>query len=647
MGALALILFLLISAPLHVGAINPGYLDDAWLYGMNYLINTSVAYGRDVVCSYGPLSYLLYIEPVGNNVATGLVILSLIHLLLAGILCSYLKASSRSWQFAAFIICLTLTCAGGVRHEYYLGTLFVLAAYMPLRTNEPKPLIGVLAGFLVPFLMAVKFNLGVAVFATFLLATFCWWIYFGARATRLLAASYASLVLSTAIFSIMFFNSARDAVDWLRISWEFASTYCAVHSLIDKQAPLALAVALVAVFAATAAWLLKTKNSNGLLALIAAPSLAVAFKHGFVRQDPAHEVFFFVWCLTLIACMGLATQTPRWRYWLAAFAVVFAMSSGSLVRAYGSPAQIAESLNPVAYVQHLGQLIDGSLVRDAEQKSLANCNAYRLPEDAARRIHRAGDPPVAVLPCCMGYAASNNLNWSPFPLIHVCNAESPLLDNWCAQHYTVSTGPEFVVFGSTADLTWNFGEIDQRIPTLEAPLTCNAIYCNYDLVSSYQTPEVALLRKRTAARRLVMTPLKQEQHRLNEWFAIPQSNGPLVAYIKLKPNRLAYALAKAYQLPPVMLDVASADKWRTYRVVPENFTSGLLLNCFPRTITELAQWMRGENPNRVSSVRIYGPGCSAFQKVFEIKWAKASFTPKLNYSATNADLPRLSKDLSN
>ena len=62
------------------------YIDNTWMFALNYAAAHHLAMGRDIVWTWGPLSYLLFPFDIGNNLARGLAFQAALWVLIVVIL---------------------------------------------------------------------------------------------------------------------------------------------------------------------------------------------------------------------------------------------------------------------------------------------------------------------------------------------------------------------------------------------------------------------------------------------------------------------------------------------------------------------------------------------------------------------------------
>ncbi len=620
-AAILILYILLISFPTNYAAIDPAHMDAGWRCALNYLANSNYLFGRDVVFTWGPLGYMLAAHHVGANLEHS-VMLAITASLVLGILLIIYMVSSNRMQFTIFALCYGLCIARGLPFEYELLSLVLLLCCLPTRLGRPAAAVGIAAGAATATLAFVKFNLGFNAFIMIILSTLSWRLQFGKRANLLLVASYTSLAITFALFSTIFLKSYSNLWSWLAGSFAIASGYSVSQTLQDPDAPIAIGATLLIAFVIVTALLLWKKNSNGFLTLIALASVYLAFKHSFIRQDPGHEHFLFLWLMTVTSIIGLACNGRRTAgFALASFLIVCLVSVQPLARTGFSWTYTRNALSTQPGQQNIRNLYEmRSTIAQLDRHSADNMRNFKLPADILASIAKAGTPSLTTLPNCEGYCYANGLQWDPLPVIHLYHADTPYTDRLCANYFDADTAPRLIIYSSTTDLIYDLGQIDHRNPLLDTPLTTLALLRNYQTLKVHRNPAVVLMQHRAQQRELTLTTIGHQCFRLNEWSPVPPSHSLLLARIKLHPNPLTYPLAQLYQLPTMNLEILSIDGRRTYRIVCANLPSGILLNCVPTTFSEVASLIDGGKPNPVLAFRIIGPGCAAFNRKFDLEW---------------------------
>jgi hypothetical protein len=224
----------------------------------------------------------------------------------------------------------------------------------------------------------------------------------------------------------------------------------------------------------------------------------VTWKHGFVRADLHHAIFFVgfapVMALVLEALPWPTLKPSRWTGQLAGACCLCAILTLQsllypdflhLERPFRQAAANAAALLwPGAYREHM----ERSLRLERHRASLP-----RLRE-------KIGSAPVDVFGNFQAYAVFNELNYRPRPVFQSYSAYSAPLMRLNERFYSSSAAPEFVLA--------KLGTIDDRLPVLEDAFAFRYLLRNYEPIGNEGgflllksrasvTPEVTMLRQGT------------------------------------------------------------------------------------------------------------------------------------------------------
>ncbi len=249
-----------------------------------------------------------------------------------------------------------------------------------------------------------------------------------------------------------------------------------------------------------------------------------------------------------------------------------------------------------------GALLNPQRLQDSlEQKSAANLAPLQFPAEIRQAI---GDRSVEVLPDETTIIAANDLNWQPLPVVPTRLAYTQYLDR--LNRDALQNDPRDL-------LLYHFDPADGKHPFFDAPATFFQIWCTYEIAPDLPTPlipnadpdsplaDLLALAPRDRDR---CSPPELERPLSVSWnqqTAITTPQGAIVrAVIHLRYSLWGNLLKHLFRVPPVQLTLRnSAGEASTYRVLPGNATSGILLSPFPETPRDIEQWFRGEFPDRM------------------------------------------------
>jgi hypothetical protein len=249
-----------------------------------------------------------------------------------------------------------------------------------------------------------------------------------------------------------------------------------------------------------------------------------------------------------------------------------------------------------------GALLHPQRLQDSlEQKSIANLASLKFPERLRQTI---GDRSVDVLPDETTIIAANELNWQPLPVIPTRLAYTQYLDG--LNRDALQQDPRDL-------LLYHFELNGDRHPFYDAPATSFQIWCTYEIAPDLPTPliqdaeadsPIADLLALTPRDRDRCSPPATEQTLSVSWNqqnAISTAQGAIVhAAIHLRYSLWGRLTKLLFRLPPVQLTLwNSSGEASTYRILPDNAASGILLSPLPQTEREVEHWFRGEFPDRM------------------------------------------------
>jgi hypothetical protein len=249
-----------------------------------------------------------------------------------------------------------------------------------------------------------------------------------------------------------------------------------------------------------------------------------------------------------------------------------------------------------------GALLNPQRLQDSlEQKSAASLAPLQFPADLRQAI---GDRRVEVLPHETTIIAANHLNWSPLPVVPTRLAYTQYLDR--LNRDALQNNPHDL-------LLYHFDPTDGYHPFFDAPATFFQLWCTYEMAPDLPAPLIPEAEADSPlADLLALTPRDRDRCRppeierslsvsWNQRTSITTPQGAIVrAVVHLRYTLWGTLLNHLFRVPPVQLTLwNSAGETSTYRVLPGNATSGILLSPFPQTQREIEPWFRGEFPDRM------------------------------------------------
>ena len=457
-----------------------GHLDSSWGTVLWHAQERGLAFGQDIVFTYGPLGYAKVGTTADGPWAATFWLVTALTLLAIVPVATLLRR--QPWPFSAGLAVLLVALPGFATGLDTLVPAGLLAWGLCALTAEDEPRwswAGVAA--LTGVVGLMKFSWLLAGLATLLAVTA------DLALRRRFRTAAVPLLAGLSAFLAGWLVAGQTLVGlpaFLRGSWQVAAGYSGAMGTPGPRDVLllqAVAVGLVLWTAGVAAWRATLPAGDRLPArrgLLLAWLLALTFlawKHGVVRaaEGDIHGVMLGAWAVVVAFALA-AVPTPRpdvarfgrFRACGVAFlaiALVHRMGFGPLEEhLLGGPQRL---------VDHARMLVG----RDPRQAHVAAAcagkrNALALPATNAL----VGQESIDVFGHLQDYAVANGLAYTPRPVFQSYAAYGRELEQLNERFYLGDKGPRFTLLA--------LRPIDGRFPTLEDAACLRAILGNYRLV---------------------------------------------------------------------------------------------------------------------------------------------------------------------
>jgi hypothetical protein len=609
--------FLVASFPAHFVPLKTG-TDPSFWYGLNALADSSYLHGRDVVFPYGPLGFLLVPLDVHHHVVLGLVMWTLLHLALGALLLRRASRPGGTAPVVVFGLLYLMAIALGLLFQYRVVLLIGLLVGESLQEQRRPSVFAAAAGVLTGLGLLTKFGLGLAGVLLLGAGELVRAVKQRPPSLRAPAAAAAGSAGPLLLLGLPAFGRVAGMKLWLHDSLELASGYGAAMSLPAYWQGVLAGVLCLTLFAAVAVALAVRRAPGLAWASIFLLPLLLAFKHGFVRQD-GHIQNFFSFLVAVLAVLALNARTARGLAMPAVAAGLVAVLALGAYRQGGF-------FYPVSRVRAATGLTGAGNLAAALQMGSTRA---RLGEEGAANLERARLPPlwlddlsgagVGVFPTEISYIPANGLSWVPGPALQTYGAYTAPLDERSAAHYAGSMAPDFVLF--------EYRSIDLRHPFLDPPASVRSILQHFDL-GREDLPAGRLLLQRSEPRfRYPAGQPVEEQGRMGDWVAVPESDALLYAELHFHMTAAGRARKLAFRVPPVSMEVEyRSGVVASFRILPETTGGGLLLNYLPRSLEEAALLWKGQARDQVVRFRVGGSGAFSYDLTFRIRWNATDYT---------------------
>ncbi|WP_242670225.1 hypothetical protein [Mycobacterium decipiens] len=474
-------------------AVNPSVgLDPSWQAGLALARVQHIAWGSELVFTYGPLGFLRTSSyyTFGQSVLAAACQVAIIAALFLGIAAALRQRlppmTSLVGAFITTGIVTFLSVGHGIAFkapsalEMMYPELVVLAAFVwasvPLLQQEPRRstvfatclALGAVAGFQ----LLMKFNTGLAIVAVALaLSVLLDWKALGRH-----CATVAVFAASIPICWVLAGQRPGDLPAWLRSSIAIASGY------VDGMATVPLPRWALPAVLLSLAWIGAlcrmfmwggSEIPRRYLALVGLATV-ISAKAAFGRFEPWHfAILLGLMVVTLAITPWSRARLPALVLAAVAIAFVFAVGvggaqavNGRVALAMQAPAQAVDRLAAFA--------VPGQVARRIEQAKARQRALYAISD---RFIATIGSGTVHIDPQEISAVWAHDLAWRPTPVFQTYQALTPMLDDMNAE--SLAQRPQFVLSRLSA-ASPAIG-LDGRLGVQESPKYSRALLCNYTL----------------------------------------------------------------------------------------------------------------------------------------------------------------------
>jgi hypothetical protein len=470
-----------------VNRVVPTGLDPSWATALHLAVRDGLAWGRDLVFTYGPLGFLGVPDPwTGPSNAAALVAIGVVHVALCGVL---LGSIARLLPLpAAALVTFLLAQTFLVADAFTLLTALVvvvcvdlLAGRVPEALSRYPAAVAAALGLVSAVALLGKLNAGMFIGAVGLVTA----VAIGRPAWRAVAAFSFAVSGGGLALWLVAGGSLADLPGWLRASLEIVGGYSAVMgvdpnvSVEWRYLAFAALVGLIAnqAIALGAAW--PALRRWALLVVVGVVVFAM-WKVGFVRWYSAYAFLVLAVLLVAVALPGrppLATLAP----WALAYVLILATTAipaGRILDPRPALRTLRDSVAAVVSPSRLGEAVEAV---QEQQRELYGIEPVILDALRGHSIHV--DPTeTAVL------NAYPDLAWRPLPVFQSYSAYTPALDALNAAALRDPAGPDrilrsrpYIPEGGSDPVPVS---IDGRFRWWDAPAAQLEMACRYEEVAA-------------------------------------------------------------------------------------------------------------------------------------------------------------------
>ncbi|MBV8375252.1 MAG: hypothetical protein JO302_07050 [Candidatus Eremiobacteraeota bacterium] len=626
--------------------------DQSWTAGVDVAARNHFVFGRDIIFTWGPLSFLgvtpavpsayhaavtfsliiagattalLVWRALSEGTTLTRIIFFIVALIVIGvdnqidffggvegqlfydlvlILTLPALARARPIRWWAFSVGIFVGISSLIKFSFCIDGIIAGIAVLAIRPLQDKPRIA----FAAAVETIVLFFVGFAISSAGVYEGMAHSSGFGPLVGAVGAAfavlwiarsNYAFAVVSIACASALVLEPLYRQFFYYSI--QIASGYSSSSSLEAPSTTLSAGLLVLAIIALliTRDWkTLGASRSFGLLVL-----LWLAFKEGFVRADGYHMIYFFLAATLIASTLLLCAEKPASRAF-SGVGVVLSLVTLVVLFSSGAPQDVFEAMSPALAAKGLQSAFETVTGQGRSKEALIRDYKLRMrPHTLAPSVVRKlGNSAVNLVGYETNVVFANALRWKPQPVFQPYNAYTPALDGLDRDNIALGDG--------TRELL-TYASYDNVYPFAEEPSAYLKLICNYAADDAYSNP----LSTRNGDQLIVLKPVQQRctgygRDRVGQigWNqALPVGAPPrrlAVLSVDLRYSLLGAGLDLLYKVGPVFMVARYEDgSSNSFRVLPGVSGDGILVNPVPKNLPGVLALLRGRSADRVRSVQ--------------------------------------------
>ncbi|MFZ0929540.1 MAG: hypothetical protein WAN11_13120 [Syntrophobacteraceae bacterium] len=598
-----LVYIIVLAYPFYISPLSTG-LDPSWVFALNHLVDSNLFFGKDVIFTCGPLGFLNWPQPIGSNPSIALICHLSVWFLFAALL--FFGVIKRLFSLdQLFMFAIVMIPFGRLNFDYFIGFLILLLLCFSLYLRNWLPCF-LLAILLTPALFFMKFTSGLFALPAVLALSF--FQLFTDR-NRGILQLVLSLILIPLLFTgayLLYNPSFTDMLAYLRGSFELSSEYSVAMSMSvpGRWYEIYFAFIFAIAYLFVSIRLYRSGQPSFWLSLAFLPSLFLAFKHGFVRQD-VHVTIFFVAALFITALLLLFSDLRKAKMKEMNYIFPILVIICFFVYQQHQHSFLLDRIFPVASIKRIIKTFDLETQGKAFQ-----LEKEKLPKDFLAEIGRSK---VGIFPSEISYVAANNLDYSPLPVIQSYCALTSCLDKLNADFLSGAKAPPYLLMG--------FESVDGRNCLIDVPSTWLSIYKWYEPCLTSES--VLLLRKKEAPRFKRLEAAGAAEYPKTESVRLPDFEGPLLVKISVDLTLTGKLVKTLYKILPVEMALTDdAGRVSVFRVVPDTLKNGMFLNYLPMDLHETGLLLNGTAARKICCFELLGDGLKMYRDKMSVQFVK-------------------------
>jgi len=540
-------------------------LDSSYVWAINHLFSNNYDKLTHLVYPFGPLGFLKMPLPLGHNLITGLVTLSVLKFLFVGLLLTIFFSCDKGNRLLSVILTLIISYFTDI--DLLIIGICTALVILLIRKNSYLFFTGAVLTAIFGFF--IKPSIGINAFSIVIVSAFISYYYnrkFAPLLKIIIINLFIFLMLGLLVFKdlTVFFNYIINVIN-------LTLGYSSSLALYPKNNWFLLGISFMSVFSFPL--LVKEREPRFVFIILLLP-LFIIWKHSMSREDLTHNrimlyFLFFFWAFMI----GIVQKKSLLLFFLSSISILSFYRNMSNLPGYSVYKIEISGIN-----NFYESLVD---YREYFRKnsSLSSDNILQSKIEPETRSVIANSS-IDFYPWELSYVPANNFNWQPRTTLQ-SGSFSHWLDLKSAQSFKNNNGPDFILFHYFYDPQGgNFGSIDGRYLLNDEPLTIYNIFNSYSIEK--RCDKFLLLKK--AGMNILSEPVLLEKQNIswNDWIDVPNFKDGIVR-LKLSshPNFFGKIKKLVYKGEAYYIDYKFKDgKVRSYRFIPSNATDGLWINPF-------------------------------------------------------------------
>ena len=531
-------LVFLFTLPSTGTIIWPG-LDNSYALAFNYFFASGVQIGRDILFTYGPLGFLEWPQPQGNNLLYANVIYSALHLAFISSLL-WLGMAGRSLPGQIGVIALVLFLSYLLSAFMYLKLVFLIAVLLLLHFVTRHAWLLLAAIGLTVLALLIRSTYGIL--SLLMLFSYSSYLAYTRRQPGFIAGAVVGVLVITVAAWFLIYGNLAGLLSYMRGILEFSSGNSSAMTLNPKNNWLALTA-----FAGFVLYLpFSVRKKEAYVAYVVfALSVIAYFKYAFSREGWSLN-YGFVYLLLVFSIFILFVPQLRKRHYAM---IILALAM------FGINMKKTMDLHPLEYVRSQVNSnfenrntvdIVNVLINHKEQARilLAESEKRLEPQKLSAETRAAiGGDTVDAYPFEISYVMANGFNWKPRPVIQSYISYTPYLDRQNALFFQSEKAPNYLLWEAPqGDIRAD--SIDDRYVLNDEPLTMLEILGRYSPL--IMDGKVVVMKNNGGQGFELPQNVSEDSSRWGVWIAVPKRPECSVLRSRLSSSRtLAGKLKRA------------------------------------------------------------------------------------------------------